>query len=121
MGDIKNMGEDLQDHHIADLLSRGLNLKKKNGKHYLVTKTVTPPRRVHEQDDDIAILTMILPGEKFECNLKKDCLLGNSKESKLGKHNAYIFSILYSLLRKMYCRDNQSFGECRLNLHRNCG
>lgn len=84
MGDIKEIGEDLQDHHIADLMSKGLNLKKKNGKHFLVTKTVTPPKRINETDDDIAILTMILPGEKFECHMKSDCLLGNPKENKLG-------------------------------------
>ncbi|ODM94297.1 Four and a half LIM domains protein 2 [Orchesella cincta] len=84
MGDMKEVGGDLQDHHIADLMSRGLNLKKKNGKHYLATKTVTQPKRLNEQDDDIAILTMILPGEKFECVLKKNCLMGDSKANKLG-------------------------------------
>lgn len=96
MGDIKEMGKDLSDHHIADLMSKGLNLKKKNGKHYLVTKTVTAPKRIHETDDDIAILTMILPGERFECHLKKDCLLGNPKESKLGNINEIKFLETFS-------------------------
>ena len=68
---------------LAGALSRKLNLT--NGKK-LVTKTITQPRRAHESDDDIAILSMIMPGEKFNCFLKDECRHGNPKENSLGKY-----------------------------------
>jgi len=67
---------------LAGALSRKLNIS--NGKK-LTTKTITQSRRAHETEDDIAILSMILPGEKFNCCLNEDCRYGNSKENTLGK------------------------------------
>ena len=67
---------------LSDALSK-INLNSKNGGK-LTTKKITQPKKAHETDDDIAILTMILPGEKFECCLKNECMLGNSFESSLG-------------------------------------
>lgn len=67
---------------LSDVLSKKLNLR--NGQK-LHTRKFTEARKPHETEDDVAILSMILPGEKFECCLKYDCRMGNCKENKLGK------------------------------------
>jgi hypothetical protein len=68
---------------LAGALSSKLNLTNGAGKK-LVTKTITQSRRAHESDDDIAILSMIMPGERFNCYMKEDCRHGNPKENSLG-------------------------------------
>ena len=67
---------------LSDVLSRKLNLR--NGQK-LTTKKFTESKRANETDDDVAILSMIMPGEKFECLLRHDCRMGNYKENSLGK------------------------------------
>jgi hypothetical protein len=69
---------------LAGALSRKLNISGSTGKKFM-TKTVTQPKRATETDDDIAILSMIMPGETFYCCLREDCRIGNPKESSLGK------------------------------------
>lgn len=67
---------------LSDVLSRKLNLR--NGQK-LTTKRFTESKRANETDDDVAILGMIMPGEKFICCLRQDCKLGNYRENSLGK------------------------------------
>lgn len=74
-GIVVKMGE------LPDMLARKLNLR--NGQK-LTTKRVTAPKKAHETDDDIAILSMIMPGEKFRCHMAEDCILGDPSESSLG-------------------------------------
>ena len=84
---------------LSETFSRKLNMNGKSngsvsfGGNKLTTKKVTQPKRAHETDDDIAILSMILPGERFQCSLKEDCLLGNSKESSLGNIPILYFQV----------------------------
>lgn len=71
---------------LAGALSQKLNISGSPGKKF-ITKTVTQPRKANETDDDIAILSMIMPGETFYCCLRNDCRMGDPKESSLGNSN----------------------------------
>lgn len=62
----------------------------------LQTKTVGEDRirRAKDRNEDVAILSMDLPGDKkvFRCSLGDDCLFGDPKSLPLG-----VFLLLYIL------------------------
>lgn len=64
---------------LSDRFKNGLNLQ---------TKTVGEDRirRARERNEDIAILSMELPGEKraFCCSLGEECLMGDPQSLPLG-------------------------------------
>jgi hypothetical protein len=68
---------------LSDVLSRKLNLKA--GQKLNVKKT-TQPRRAHETEDDVAVLSLIMPGESFTCHLAEDCLYSNPQHNSLGSY-----------------------------------
>ena len=59
----------------------------------LQTKTVGEERirKAKERNEDVAILSMELPGEKkaFKCSLDKDCLMGDPTNLPLGAFNLH--------------------------------
>lgn len=64
---------------LSDRFKNGLSLQ---------TKTVGEDRirRARERNEDIAILSMELPGEKrkFRCSMGEDCLMGDPESLPLG-------------------------------------
>jgi len=84
---------------LSDILSRKLNLSSstKGGggaTTKLQFKKTTPHRRAHETEDDVAVLSLILPGEPFLCHLGDDCKFMNPSHNALGT--------VYSLSRTIY-------------------
>lgn len=81
---------------LSDRFKNSLNLQ---------TKTVGEDRirRAKDKNEDIAILSMELPGEKraFRCCLGEDCMLGDPESLPLGGLNAsveWLYSFNYGHL-----------------------
>jgi hypothetical protein len=87
----------------ADILSRDFKSRLQ-----LRTKTVGAERiqRAKDNNEDVAILSMFLPGSvgeaenrKFRCYLAEDCFLGDYRQATPGKFELWIIKPRFHCLR----------------------